>query len=259
MSHRFALAGLCSLALGACAVPAVYFTPRVSQIGIDGEFGIQERPDLDARASADTFGMDGDSSVLSGRVDLLAVGHGTSSARHSAHDGEGTAADAELSNRSVTISVGDPVRSEINFSAYSEAWTFDLIPGDAIEFGLGLGVTALDVAASFLDQLTSASVRNDELVPIPDLIGRMGANFGAVEVSRRVSWIDLAHEDTPASSIDIDAMARLRISGDSKRFSGYVAAGYRFLDVEAEFEDGSNSVGIDAEFNGPWVGLSVSF
>jgi hypothetical protein len=77
----------------------VYVTPRVSQIGIDGEFGIQQGSDLDAKASIDALGIDDDSSVLGGRVDLLALGHWTFSAQQSSHDGEGNA-DAELSNGS---------------------------------------------------------------------------------------------------------------------------------------------------------------
>jgi hypothetical protein len=31
------------------------------------------------------------------------------------------------------------------------------------------------------------------------------------------------------------------------------------MDVQAEYEDSGNSVGVDVEFSGPWIGLSVSF
>lgn len=258
MSHRLALAGLFALALSACSAPAVYVTPRVAQIGISGDIGIQQGSNLDAKASIDSLDIDDDSSVLGGRVDLLALGHWTFSAQQSSHSGEGTA-DAQLSDGTVTISAGDPVKSEIDFGVYSGAWTFDLVPGDTIEVGLGLGVTVLDVNAHFTDQATSGTIKSDELVPVPNLVGRLGANLGPVELSGLVSWIDLGYRDTDASYLDVDAMARVRIFGDSNRFSGHIAAGYRFMDVKANYEDSGNSVGVDVEFSGPWIGLSVSF
>lgn len=258
MTHRLALAGLVALALCACTAPAVYITPRVSKLDIAGDIGVQMGSSVSGQASVDSLGLEDDSSVLGGRVDLLAVGHWTISAQQSNHDGEGFA-DATISQGSVTINPGDPVKSEIDFGVYSGAWTFDLVPGDTIEVGIGLGVTVLDFDASFTDQLTSQTIQTDETVPVPNLVGRVGANLGPVEVSGLVNWIDLGYKDTNASFLDIDAMARLRIFGDSNRFSGHVAAGYRFVDVQAEYEDSGDSVDVDVEFSGPWIGLSVSF
>lgn len=258
MSQRPLIAGLFALALTACSAPSLVLTPRLSRLDIDGDVGIQQGSAISAKASIDSLGIDEDTSVPSGRIDLVAGGHWTISAQQSSHDGDGVA-DAVLSSGSVTINVGDPVRSEFDFGLYSGAVTFDLVPGDTVEVGLGLGVALLDLDARFTDQLTSQEVQTDEIVPVPNLAGRVGVNLGPVEVSGLVNWIKVDYRDTEASYMDVDAMARLRILGSSDRFSGYVAAGYRFLNVQAEYESGGNAVDVDVDFDGPWIGVSLSF
>lgn len=258
MTHRIALAGLVSLALCACTAPAVYITPRVSKVDIDGGIGVQMGSSVSGQATVDSLEIEEDSGVIGGRVDLVALGHWTFSAQQSTHEGDGFA-DATISQGSVTINPGDPVKSEIDFAVYSGSWTFDFIPGDTLEAGLGLGVSVLDFDAMFTEQVTDQVIQTDETVPVPSLVGRVGANLGPVEVSGLVSWIDLGYKDTNASYLDIDAMARVRVFGDSNRFAGHIAAGYRFVDVQAEYEDGGDSVDVDVEFSGPWIGLSLSF
>lgn len=258
MSNRLALAGLFSLALSACSLPSAYVTPRVSRLSIAGDVGVQQGTTLSAQASVDSLGIEEDKGVLSGRLDLLAFGHWTFSGQQSTHDGEGVA-DAQLSSGLVTINVGDPVKSELDFGLYSGAVTFDLVPGDALEVGLGLGVTLLDINAQFTDQATSETIQTDELVPVPNLVGRVAGCVGPFELSGLVSWVDLSYRDTNASFLDVDAMARLRIFGDSSRFSGHAAIGYRFMNVKADYEEDGKSIDVDVDFDGPWIGLSVSF
>lgn len=258
MPHRFLSAGLFALALSACSAPSLYVTPRISQLDIQGDVGIQQGSSLSGQASIDSLGIEEDTSVPGGRVDLLAGGHWTVSAQKSSHDGDGIA-DATLSSGTVTINVGDPVHSEFDFGLYSGAVTFDLVPGDTVEVGIGLGLAALDIDARFTDQLTSQEVSTNEIVPVPSLAGRVGVSMGPVEVSGLVNWIKLNYRDTDASYLDVDAMARLRILGSGDHFSGYVAAGYRFLNVQADYESDGNSIDVDVDFSGPWIGLSLSF
>ncbi|MDZ4773937.1 MAG: hypothetical protein SGI72_12470 [Planctomycetota bacterium] len=258
MSQRFGLAGFAALTLSACSMPAMYITPRVSRLDIEGDVGIQQGSTLTAVASVDSLGIEEDTSVPGGRVDLLGPGHWTFSAQQSSHDGDGIA-DATLSSDSVTINVGDPVRSEFEFGLYSGAVTFDLVPGDTIEVGIGLGVALLDIDASFTDLLTSQVVATDEIVPVPNIAARVGVNVGPFEFSGLINWIKVDYRDTEASFLDVDTMGRLRIFGDSDRFAGHVALGYRFLNVQAEYESDGNSIDVDVDFDGPWIGLSVSF
>lgn len=258
MSQRIVLAGLLALALSACSAPNLYLTPRISRLDISGDVGVQQGPSLSGRATVDSLGIQEDTSVPGGRIDLVAGPHWTFSAQKSSHDGDGVA-DATLSSDTVTINVGDPVHSELDFGLYSGAVTFDLVPGDMVEVGIGLGVSALDLNASFTDQLTSQEVKTDDIVPVPSLAGRVGVNLGPIELSALANWIKLHYQDTEASYLDVDAMARLRVLGSGDHFAGYVAAGYRFLNVKAQYESSGNSIDVDVDFDGPWIGLSLSF
>ena len=258
MSHRIAFA--CSVVARTRRLPApsVYFTPRVSQFDIGGDFGVQEGTTVNGRASIESLGVEEDSSVLGGRVDLLAFGHWTFSGQQSTHDGEGTA-DAELSSGGITINAGDPVKSEWNSACIPGSVTFDLVPSDTFEVGFGLGVAVLDTDASFTNQTTSEEVATDESFPFRTWPAASARTSGRSKSRRLVNWIDLSYDDTSASFLDVDTMARLRVFGDSDRFSGYVALGYRFLNVQADYESDGDAIDFDVEFDGPWVGLSVSF
>jgi hypothetical protein len=258
MSNRIALAGLFAICASACSLPSMYVTPRVSKLDIAGDVGVQQGSSISAQASIDSLGIQEDTSVPGGRVDLTGPGHWTFSGQQSSHDGTGIA-DAQLSSGSITINVGDPVKSEFDFGLYSGAVTFDLVPGDTVEAGIGLGVAVLDIDAKFTSQTTSQTVQTDEVVPVPNVAGRVGVNVGPFELSGLVNWVDVHYRDTQASFLDIDTMARLRVFGDSKRFSGYVALGYRYLNVKADYESSGNSIKVDVDFDGPWIGLSVSF
>ncbi|MBL8858351.1 MAG: hypothetical protein JNL28_07610 [Planctomycetes bacterium] len=258
MSQRIALSGLLALALTACSAPSIVLTPRLSRLDIDGNVGVQQGSSLSGKASVDALGIDADSSVIGGRVDIKAGGHWTFSAQRSSHDGSGVA-DAELSSGSTTINIGDPVTSQLELGLYSGSVTFDLIPTDMIEVGIGLGISALDFNASFRDDLTSQEVKTNEVVPVPHLTGRVAFDAGPLEVSGLVNWIHLSYRDTSATYLDVDTMARLRVLGNSDRVAGHVAIGYRFMNVKADYESDGNAVDVDVDFTGPWIGLSLSF
>lgn len=258
MMERAALACLAALALAACSAPSIVITPRVSRLDIGGDVGAQQGSSVAASASIGSLGLDADPSVFGGRVDIEGAGHWTFSAQQSTHDGQGFA-DAQLSSGSGTINVGDPVASQFDLGLYSGAVTFDLAPTDAIELGLGVGVTALDVKARFTDQLSSQTVSTDEVLPVPFLAGRVGFDLGSFEVSSLVGWIRVDYDGNQASFLDVDSMARVRFLGDSDRVAGYFAVGYRFLNVSAEYSKDGDAIDVDVDFDGPWIGLALSF
>lgn len=258
MAGRAAISCLVALALAACSAPSIIITPRVSRLDIGGDVGAQQGTSVSASASASSLGLEADSSTFGGRVDIVAGAHWTLSAQSSSHGGQGVA-DAQLSSGAGTINVGDPVDSQFDLALYSGAVTFDLIPTDMFELGIGLGVTALDVDARFTDLSNSATVTTSEILPVPFLAGRLGFKLGACEVSGLLGWIHINYDGDEASFLDFDGMARVRVLGDGDRVAGYLALGYRFLNVQAEYADNGNAVDVDVDFDGPWVGLSLSF
>lgn len=258
LADRAALSCLAALALAACSAPSVVITPRVSRLDIDGDVGAQVGSSVSTSASVDSLGLDTDPSVFGGRVDIEAAGHWTFSAQQSKHGGSGVA-DAQLSSGTGTINVGDPVDSKFDLGLYSGAVTFDVVPTDAIELGIGLGVAAMSVKARITDMVSNETVSTDELLPVPFLAARLGFDVGSFEVSGLVSWMQLDIDGNHASFVDVDSMARVRVIGDGDRVAGYFALGYRFLNVGAEYENDGDAVDVDIDFAGPWVGLSLSF
>ncbi|MCE9594493.1 MAG: hypothetical protein K8S98_09885 [Planctomycetes bacterium] len=258
MAHRILPFLGSTLLLAACSAPSASITPRYMQFDIDGDIGVQQGSSVSAQASVDSLGLEKDDSVIGVRVDLELGGHWTLSAQDSKHDGDGTA-DATLSQGGITINTGDPVSSKLDLGLYSAAVTWDLLPTDAVELGLGLGVTAFDLDAKITEKLGGQSVSTNELLPVPFLAGRVGFELGPVDVSGLLGWVSINYSGDEASFLDFDGMARMRIFGDGDRLAGWIALGYRYLDAEVAYEDGSDSVDADIQFSGPWLGLVLSF
>jgi hypothetical protein len=62
-----------------------------------------------------------------------------------------------------------------------------------------------------------------------------------------------------ASYLDWDAFLRWAFLGGQERLSGSLLAGYRSINVDLAYQDGSDDIRIDAELAGPYLGLSLAF
>jgi hypothetical protein len=257
MAQRFVPYLGTALLLSACSAPGASITPRFAQVDVDGDIGVQQGSSVNAQASVDSLGLEKADSVIGLRVDVDFGGHWTFSAQDSTHDGDGTA-DATLSQGGVTINVGDPVSTEFDLGLYSAAVTWDLMPTDALELGLGVGVTAFDIDANITETAGGQTVSTDEMLPVPFLAGRIGFAMGPVDVSGLLGWVSIDYSGDEATFLDLDTMAKVRVFGDDDRLAGWIALGYRFLNAEVAYEDGSDSVDADIDFSGPWLGLVLS-
>lgn len=257
MQRLFTLVAL-SLVLGACSAPSARVIPRFGQFDVDGDIGVQQGTSVNAKASVDALGLEKDDSVIGVRVDAQLRRHWTFSFQDSTHDGDGVA-DATLSQGGVTINVGDPVSSEFDLGLYQAAVTWDLLPTDTAELGIGLGITGLDVKAKITETVGNQSVDTDELVAVPVLAGRFGVALGPVDVSGLLGWISVDYSGDEVSFLDFDGMASVRLLGDGDRLAGWIAVGYRYVDAEIAYDDGGDAVDAQIDFSGPWIGLMLSF
>lgn len=247
-----------SFVLGACSAPSARVIPRFGQFDVGGDIGVQQGTSVNAQASVDALGIEKDDSVLGARIDAQLGGHWTFSFQDSTHDGDGVA-DATLSQGGITINVGDPVSSKLDLGLYQGAVTWDLLPTDTVELGLGLGVTGIDIQAEITETVGGQSVDTDELVAIPVVAGRFGVALGPVDVSGLLGWISVDYSGDEVSFLDFDGMASVRILGDSERLAGWIGVGYRYVDTEIAYEDGGDAVDAQIDFSGPWIGLMLSF
>lgn len=257
--HARAWIGLCLGFFGSigCSAPGAMFTPRLGQLDPSGDIGIQQGSSVSATSDVEALGLEKDSSVIGGRVDVEFGAHLTVSASQSSHDGDGTA-QATISSGGVTITAGTPVSSELDLGVYDAMLTWDLVPTDAFELGLGVGVAAFDVDATFTDQTSGESVSTDQVLPLPLVVGRVGFSIWRIDVSGLVGWMEFDYDGDDVSMLDADVMAALRLLGDDGGLAGHLAIGYRFISAEVDYEDGSDAVQADLDFEGPYIGLALS-
>ncbi len=255
---RLKLASSIALSLfAACSTPRLDVTPRWGTVDISVDVGIASGGVV-AQADLETAGLQADDSVFGGRLDFDWGGlHLMASAQDSTHDGEGTLT-ATISSGGVTIPVGAAVASELDLGLYNALLTFDFIPTELVEFGLGGGVTYIDLDASFEEDATGATVATDEAAPIPVLAARVSSRFWRIDASVEASGMAISYDGTAVTLLDIDAMAKLRLFGGDNHLAAHLAAGYRWTDLDVEYEDGSDEVDGNVTLEGPWVGLTIS-
>ena len=86
---------------------------------------------------------------------------------------------------------------------------------------------------------------------------RVGGAIGPVSIEGLASGLSLSIGDVDATYYDIDLMAKWKLIGAG--VTGSIAAGYRYMRLDASFEDGNDAADIDLTFSGPWIGATVGF
>ena len=244
--------------LTACSTPRLDVTPRWGTLDIDGNLGVSTGA-VAAKADLNTAGLQKDDSVLGARVDFdWGPSHLMVSGQQSEHGGDGTL-DATLSSGGTTITAGTAVTSEFDLGLYSAAYTFDFVPTDLVEVGLGLGVSYLDISASFQDQTTMEIIDGDQGLPVPVLAARLGTRIWRIDASLQAQGMSASVDGNDLTYVDLDFMAKLRLLGGEDHLGGHLTAGYRWVDLELDYEnDDGDQVDGDMTFSGPYIGLTLS-
>jgi hypothetical protein len=247
-----------ALAAAGCQAPSLDVTPRFVKLDLEGDLAASSGA-LSGASNWDRLGLDDEPTSFAPRADLhagpldLTLDYAAAS-----FSGTGTT-DSQLELDGVTIPLGATVESELDLATLRLTSTWDVVPGDLVTLGLGFGIAAIDSRARIEDTLTNNVVDSDEIVPLPYGALRLGFDFGPLELEGLGSVLAIDVGDAEASYIDVDALARWRVLGGDDRISLSIAAGYRFADIEIEYDDGTDTVAIDAQISGPWVGATVTF
>ncbi len=249
-----ALACLGAALLGACSAPALQLAPRLMQVDLEGEVGIASGS-VSGTNDLERAGVEKDDSVFGARVDIdLGAPHLSVSTQASTHDGRGTL-EFDLTQNGVTISAGADVDTAIDMALHQLALTWDLIPTDMVEIGIGVGVAAIDLDASFTEVGTANSIETDEIAALPVLAARAGVDLGRIDISLLATGLRYDIDGDEAQLLDFDLLGRLQLFGGDKRLAGFLLAGYRDASAEVEYEDGSDAIDADLTLRGPYIGL----
>jgi hypothetical protein len=255
---------LLALLSSSCSTTHFSVLPRAGKFDPDGEIAVSGDAGtigLDATNSVEALGLVEDDGVPGIRGDVdWGVACLTLAWQQSENGGTGTL-EAEISDDDTTIAAGTDIESVFDFGLGEALVTFDVIPGDTFELGLGLGAAVFDLDVSVTDLLTGEVVDPEqETFAAPLLAVRAGVQVWRLDVQALLGGIDFSYDGDSASLYDLDAFVRLSLFGRADRSGhGALVLGYRLFDLDVEYDDeeGSGSVDADVSFDGPYAALSL--
>jgi len=248
---------LLALAAG-CSAPTLDVMPRVGSFDLDGHFGITADP-AGAIPVADmgTAGIGKDDAYVGLRADID-VGSPVwyLSAQRTSHGGSGNLA-TTLSSGADEVGPG-PVTSDVDIGLYQAGVTFDMVPIDMVDVGLGLGITTVDLDAVMTDGNDGDSISVDRTLPVPVIALRGGLELGDFEVTALLSGFEISLDGNEVSFFDLDALATYQLFGLDDRLAGSLGLGYRKTNLGVEYEDDDDRVDADFRFDGPYLTFVLS-
>jgi len=255
---RSALPALALALCASCAAPTIAVEPRLVTLKLDGEVKATSGAST-ASNSLDRVGLTDDQGAFGARVDAKWLSpHLTVSGFQSSHGGNGVL-EADVSQGGITITAGTKVASDLDLGILNSLVTFDLAPTDALEAGLGLGVSLFDVDVGIRDKTTGDDVSSAEAFGLPVLAGRLGGKLGPIELEALLSGLSAKVDTDSVGFHDFDLSARMRVLGKGDHATGMVVIGYRDIELDLNYDDSGTAVDSTIGLSGPYVGLRLRF
>ncbi|MHC4263715.1 MAG: porin family protein [Planctomycetota bacterium] len=243
-----------------CSAPSLRITPRVAFVDLDGTFAATAGA-VNSGSSIEDLGLDDTETEFIPRADFefgpfqWTVDYGTLG-----FSGSGIA-DNQITIGGVTVPASGAVDSEIDLALYRSTFTWDLVPSDTVDLGLGFGLGAAEVSATITDRQVGSptegqSATTEELIPLPYAAASATFTFGDFGVEGLLGLFSIDVEDVEVQYFDLDLNAYWQfvdVGGAGFRLTG----GWRLIDVQAQYDDADDFVDADLEFSGPYAGITV--
>ncbi|MCY2959892.1 MAG: hypothetical protein NTY35_06970 [Planctomycetota bacterium] len=257
---RVLVATLLAAALAGCSAPRLAVEPRVARPSVSGHVASAAPGDpLTSNDIAGDLNLEEDDAAPGVRADLeFGSPHVVLAWSRSENEGDGTLT-GQIADDGVVLTAGTDVATSVDLGLFSALVTFDLVPSETFELGLGFGLHVADLEADVVSREVGnpGRVRLDTTIPIPVLALQAGAEFGRFEISGLLSGIYYAADGDEATFYDVDLGARFRILGES--VAGSIAAGWHYTRLDAEYADSNDNADVDLRLSGPYLGLTISF
>lgn len=248
---------LAALLAAGCSAPQLEVIPRFQRFEIDGEFAA-DATGITGTNSLETLGIDDDPVELTPRVDFSAGPFEiTADYLDVSYAGSGDV-DTEIEFNGETFTVGTIVDSELDLEMGRVTATWDWIPTDTIDVGLGIGAAYTKARALVRDQTLGDTATTEEEAPFPYLAARARVALADVSLEILGGFLSFEYDDIDASYLDLDAMARWAVVGGDEHLALSLILGYRMLDLELEYVQDGDQIRIDADLSGPYAGLSLT-
>ena len=253
MNLCFVPAICATVLLGACSAPGISVEPHYGFLDAQGDLAMTTTGSPVVKNSLDDIGIAGEESALGLRVDIPfgspRITLGTDSADWS---GTGVVSDfGGIAGANVAVD------SEMELAVHRALITFDVLPVPNFELGIGLGVEGVDLKASVIDTFSSTEEKIDELIPVPVLAARFRVHVWRLDFEALVAGMSVDVDGNQAQYFDTDLSASIKLFGMGP-VEALFSTGYRRIDLNADYKDGSDSVEADLTFDGLYFGLKLS-
>jgi hypothetical protein len=246
-----------------CSMPSIALVPRVGQLDVEGDFSVSESAGggalkVETSADEDELGLD-DETVFQPRIDLdWDDFHIWINAMRPEYSGNGELT-TDLTIFGQTFTAGTPVSSDWEFGYYTVSAVYDIIPtGDAVDIGIGAGVGMITWDVEIASRTAPLRRSTDDDLGFAFLTARVATEISRFALLGQISGASVDWDDEDISFFEVDLSGGYKIF-DTKSCDGTVLAGYRFLNVDYEWEDGGSEVEVDADFYGPYLGFMLRF
>ncbi len=246
------------LPLGACGAPRLEGAARYGLMELDGDL-LLSSDGTGASNSYDELGLGDEEGAPGVNVDFKwGAPHLAISTQSSSYSGTGTLT-SEISFEGDVIPIGADVDSDLELGVHSAVITFDMVPREDIEFGLGVGLVGLQFEADFRELGVGTRVSTDETLPIPVLAARAAIEDGDWELVAAVSGLEIEVDDDKVTFIDIDAYLRWCFLGGEDRLGTSLAVGWRDTTLDLDYDEDGDEVEADLGVGGLYVALRFIF
>ncbi|MDP6520441.1 MAG: hypothetical protein QF599_05300 [Planctomycetota bacterium] len=247
------------LALSSCGLPSLALHPRLGAMDVEGHLAANTDV-APVATTTDDLGLGEGEDEMMPRADFEWIGmHLSASQFTAAYSGSGQVT-AEIDLGGDVIDMGEDVNTDLDLDVTSIHHTWDLIPGETVEAGIGLGVALIDFQTR-MEAMTLApgnKVETSESIPVPLLAARLGLKFGPVSISGVAGFLQISDGENEAAVTDLDIMAGYEVFSGTGASLG-VNVGYRQFDFEANYDDGASTVDLDLGLSGIYYGISLAF
>jgi hypothetical protein len=152
--------------LAACSAPQIEAQAQYGLSKFDGDFAISSGG-ASGKTSMKDLGLDDEEGAPGARADFKwGLPHLTVELGKTSASGSGTTT-ANLSQGGTTITAGTAVDSDLDLGYIDGILTFDILPTDTVELGLGFGLQTLDIDAKVQQSGTANKVETSETFPDP--------------------------------------------------------------------------------------------
>lgn len=248
------ITALLLLTLAGCnIVPDARASLRYQPLDLSGDFAATTGVATTA-SSFEALGLGDSVNTVSPRAELSFAGFDLMvSAFEYSNDGSGTA-QGSIDLGGTTISGGEMVTTDLDLTNAVAQITWDVVPTDLVDFGIGVGVSYIDLGLT-INGAISGTGSTEESLPVPVLAARAEVELGPLTANVHVHGLKLEYDGTDATYIDADLFLSYGFS-ELLGVDAEAQLGYRFITLDLEYEDGSDNIDANLEFSGIYFGLA---